>query len=194
MRPGHRWSASKTPFEWREMAFRWRAAAAGPSLNARFITDFSGDRDQNCWETLHFCDISGGGGRMDPRMSYGGESFGVHPFFLIVAPIVLGACLIMLFSVDERGHLGEKKQQQLICQRRRTVLCPWARHIYPCFRTGSSQEDPSRYIWKIVDWEVKNQIKQKQGRSQRILSCWYYIIWRIKIVDLVTLLFSNDCE
>ena len=41
-------------------------------------------------------------------MSYGGESFGVRPFF-IVAPIVVGACLIMLFSVDERGHLGEKK-------------------------------------------------------------------------------------
>ena len=41
-------------------------------------------------------------------MSYGGESFGVRPFF-IVAPIVLGACLIMLFSLDERGHLGEKK-------------------------------------------------------------------------------------
>ena len=40
-------------------------------------------------------------------MSYGGESFEVRPFF-IVAPIVLGACLIMLFSVDERGHLGEK--------------------------------------------------------------------------------------
>ena len=33
--------------------------------------------------------------------------FGVRPFF-IAAPIVLGACLIMLFSVDERGHLGEK--------------------------------------------------------------------------------------
>ena len=41
-------------------------------------------------------------------MSYGGESFDVRPFF-IVAPIVLGACLIMLFSVDERGHIGEKK-------------------------------------------------------------------------------------
>ena len=40
-------------------------------------------------------------------MSYGGESFEVRPFF-IVAPIVLGACLIMLFSVDERGHLREK--------------------------------------------------------------------------------------
>ena len=47
-------------------------------------------------------------GRLDPRMSYGGESFGVRLFF-IVAPIVLGACLIMFFSVDERGHLGEKK-------------------------------------------------------------------------------------
>ena len=26
--------------------------------------------------------------------------------------------------------------------------------------TGSTQEDPSRHIWKIVDWDVKNQIKQ----------------------------------
>ena len=49
----------------------------------------------------------GGGWRLDPRKSYGGESFGVRLFF-IVAPIVLGACLIMFFSVDERGHLGEK--------------------------------------------------------------------------------------
>ena len=31
-----------------------------------------------------------------------------RPSIFIVAPIVLGACLIMLFSVDERGHLGEK--------------------------------------------------------------------------------------
>ena len=56
-------------------------------------------------------------------MSYGGESFGVRLFF-IVAPIVLGACLIMFFSVDERGHLGEKKQQlqtTFIC--RGVALC-----------------------------------------------------------------------
>ena len=58
-------------------------------------------------------------------MAYGGESFGVRPCF-IVAPIVLGACLIMLFSVDDRGHFREKKQLQttFICQGRRTVLCP----------------------------------------------------------------------
>ena len=32
-----------------------------------------------------------------------------RPSIFIVAPSVLGACQIMLFSVDERGHLGEKK-------------------------------------------------------------------------------------
>ena len=49
-----------------------------------------------------------------------------RPSIFIVAPIVLGAFLIMLFSVDERGHLGERNQLQitLICQGRRTVLCP----------------------------------------------------------------------
>ena len=25
---------------------------------------------------------------------------------------------------------------------------------------GSTQEDPSCYIWKNVDWDVKNQVKQ----------------------------------
>ena len=51
--------------------------------------------------------------------------------------------LIMLFSVDERGHLRERNQLQttfiFICQGRRTVLCPLARHIYPCLSTGSTQ-------------------------------------------------------
>ena len=50
-------------------------------------------------------------------------------------------CLILLFLVDERGHLAEKNQLQttFICQVRRTVLCPLARHNYPCFSTGSTQ-------------------------------------------------------
>ena len=47
----------------------------------------------------------GEGGGLVPGMSYGGESFGVRPFFF-VAPIVLGDCL--LSSVDVREHLGEK--------------------------------------------------------------------------------------
>ena len=123
---GHRWSASEKPFEWRQMAFRWRADAAGPSLNARMIAViFQGIRTRIAEKPYIFVIFRGGGdgGRLDPRMSYGGESFGVRPFF-IVAPIVLGACLIMLSSVDERGHLGEKNQLQttFICQGRRTVL------------------------------------------------------------------------
>ena len=62
----------------------------------------------------------GGGGRLDPRMSYGGESFGVRPFF-IVAPIVLGDCL--LSSVDVRGHLGEKISSRQHLYVRGVALC-----------------------------------------------------------------------
>ena len=61
-------------------------------------------------------------GRLDPQMSYGGESFEVRSFF-IVAPIVLGACLIMLFSVDERGHLGDKKSCRQHLYVRGVALC-----------------------------------------------------------------------
>ena len=32
-------------------------------------------------------------------------------------------------------------------------------------RTGSTQEDPSGQNWKIVDWDVKNQIKQTKSTS-----------------------------
>ena len=108
LQASNRRSASKTPFKWRQMAFRWRADAAGPSLNARMITVFFQGIRTRIAEKPYIFVIFRWRGRLGPRMSYGGESFGVRPFF-IVAPIVLGACLIMLFSVDERGHLGEKK-------------------------------------------------------------------------------------
>ena len=38
-------------------------------------------------------------------MSYGGESFGVWPFF-IVAPIVVGACLIMKTKKDSEKKIS----------------------------------------------------------------------------------------
>ena len=77
------------------MAFRWRADAAGPSLNARMITViFQGIRTRIAEKPYIFVILRGGGGASDPLMSYGGESFGVRPFFIVV-PIVLGACLIM---------------------------------------------------------------------------------------------------
>ena len=77
------------------MAFRWRADAAGPSLNARMMAvTFRGSGPELLRNPTFFV-IFPGGGRLDPRMSYGGESFGVRPFF-IVAPIVVGALRLSL--------------------------------------------------------------------------------------------------
>ena len=36
--------------------------------------------------------------------------------------------------------------------------------------TGSTQEDPSQYNWKIVDWDVKNQITYS-GHGLETTSC-----------------------
>ena len=33
--------------------------------------------------------------------------------------------------------------------------------LYPLLSTGSTQEDLSQYNWKIVDWDIKKQIKQQ---------------------------------
>ena len=42
------------------------------------------------------------------------------------------------------------------------LFCPWARHFIHCFNdsTSSTQENPFRHDWKLVDWDVKNQNKQ----------------------------------
>ena len=44
------------------------------------------------------------------------------------------------------------------------VLCPWARHFTPRKYWLITQEAvaPSRHDWKIVDWDVKPQHKQKK--------------------------------
>ena len=48
-------------------------------------------------------------------------------------------------------------------------LCPWATQINPClFSTGSTQEDSSGHEWENVDWDVKNQIKQKSFNDSSI--------------------------
>ena len=44
---------------------------------------------------------------------------------------------------------------------RGTALCPWARHFILCL--ALAQEDQSRHDWKIVDWDIKNQIKKKKN-------------------------------
>ena len=47
------------------------------------------------------------------------------------------------------------------------VLCPWARHFTPRKYWLITQEAmaPSRYDWKIVDWDVKPQHNQPRAIS-----------------------------
>ena len=49
------------------------------------------------------------------------------------------------------------------------VLCPWARHFTPRKYWLITQEvvAPSRHDWKIVDWDVKPQHKQKACRREK---------------------------
>ena len=49
------------------------------------------------------------------------------------------------------------------------VLCPWARHFTPRKYWLITQEAmaPSRYDWKIVDWDVKPQYNQKNLTTHR---------------------------
>ena len=54
------------------------------------------------------------------------------------------------------------------------------RHIYPCF-----QEDLSRHNWKIVDWDVKNQIKQKPHNSLTVHDIFmqvYRNVYQVKML------------
>ena len=41
-----------------------------------------------------------------------------------------------------------------------TVLCHWARHIYPCSLLVQPRKTRPDITAKIVDWDVKDQIKQ----------------------------------
>ena len=55
------------------------------------------------------------------------------------------------------------------------VLCPWARHFTPRKYWLITQEAvaPSRHDWKIVDWDIKPQHKQKLGAQISLLvSSW----------------------
>ena len=141
------------------MAFRWRADAAGQSLNARMITMiFQGIRTRIAEKPYIFVIFRGGGAS---------GSADVLWRRIIWRPSIFYCCSHCIRGLPNYVVLSRRKrtsrrknqlQTTFICQGRRTVLCPWASHIYPCFSTGSTQEDTSRYIWIIVDWEVKNQI------------------------------------
>ena len=41
-----------------------------------------------------------------------------------------------------------------------SAMCPWARHINPSLVLVQPRKTRPRHNWKIVDWNVKNQMKQ----------------------------------
>ena len=56
------------------------------------------------------------------------------------------------------------------------VLCPWARHFTPRKYWLITQEAvaPSRHDWKIVDWDVKPQNKNKQTNKKK--TCYITVL------------------
>ena len=62
------------------------------------------------------------------------------------------------------------------------VLCPWARHFTPRKYWLITQEAvaPSRYDWKIVDWDVKLQHKQNKTKSRH--TCHFAVFAVLRLV------------
>ena len=68
-------------------------------------------------------------------------------------------------SDEERGGSVEATLESISigCEfepHQRHCVVSLSKTFYHLLRTGSTQENPSRHNWKIVDWDVKNQIKQ----------------------------------
>ena len=62
---------------------------------------------------------------------------------------------------DQTAPLGAVWSGSTLFAQTAAVLCPWARHFTPRKYWLITQEAmaPSRYDWKIVDWDVKHQHK-----------------------------------
>ena len=57
--------------------------------------------------------------------------------------------------LDSRSRGCRFKPHQQLC------VVSLSKTLYPLLSTGSTQDDLSRHDFKIVDWDVKNQTKQK---------------------------------
>ena len=93
--------------------------------------------------------------------------------------------ICMSISLGQRGERGGSVVECRTPEREvggskptAAVLCPWARHFTPRKYWLITQEAvaPSRYDWKIVDWDVKpqhNQPTNQLGQSQWLIRCWW---------------------
>ena len=91
-------------------------------------------------------------------------------------------CLCCTHSFGERGGsvVECRTPEREVRGSRPTaaVLCPWARHFTPRKYWLITQEAmaPSRYDWKIVDWDVKPQHNQPTNTQ---LSVDFAVFWLV---------------
>ena len=126
LKAGHRQYASETPFEWRQMAFRWRADAVGPSLNARMVAViFQGIRTRVAEKPYIFAIFQGGGGASG--------SADVLWRRIVWCPTIFYCCSHCIRGMPDYGVLSRQKRtsrrkksvaDNIYMSGRRTVLCP----------------------------------------------------------------------
>ena len=121
---------------------------------------------------------------------------------MILARVVLQICCwqdsIGLQCIGERGGsvVECRTPEREVRGSRPTaaVLCPWARHFTPRKYWLITQEAmaPSRYDWKIVDWDVKPQHNQQCiSREREILQPNIYRI--LPKVNQATYTLTTTC-
>ena len=81
------------------------------------------------------------------------------------------------------------------------VLCPWARHFTPRKYWLITQEAmaPSRYDWKIVDWDVKPQHNQPTIATGTVFiygreHCWCNIWFTLVICKTCVKIYTRNNE
>ena len=169
LKAGHRRSASETPFEWYQRAFRWRADAAGPSLNARMITvTFQGIRTRKPYTFVIF----GGGDGVWIRGCPMAANLLAFVHFYRCSHCIRGLPNNVVLSIRTRTSRRKKISCRQHLYVRGVALCCVLEQdtfilVLALVKPRKTRPDISE---KNVDWEVKNQIKQTHGRSQRVLS------------------------
>ena len=111
---------------------------------------------------------SGRGTTVSPRNLDLGTTLGLVDF--VIAQFAIQE--VEYFTPDARG-CGFKPHRKL-------CIVSFSKTLYPLLSTGSTWEYPSRHYWKIFDWYVKNQNKQKKTtefkRLSSILFC-FRLVW-----------------
>ena len=114
--------------------------------------------------------------RVDPSILINWTS----PFLILGVSGVLYFFILFRIEIPVSKQCGERGGSVVECRTPErevrgsrptaAVLCPWARHFTPRKYWLITQEAmaPSRYDWKIVDWDVKPQYNQPTNQPNSV--------------------------